>query len=125
MRITLCGSTRFIEQFHAWNRWLTLQGHAVYSVAGSAKHGWEITDDEKGTLDLVHLDKILNSEAILVIDCLRMPDQYKYNHDIVEHDWELLTEVYTGQSTKREIKWAKLKGKYVMYTNSFSPSDIQ
>ncbi|KKL03738.1 hypothetical protein LCGC14_2623130 [marine sediment metagenome] len=26
MKITLCGSTRFMDQYHAWNRWLALQG---------------------------------------------------------------------------------------------------
>ncbi|KKM07495.1 hypothetical protein LCGC14_1733360 [marine sediment metagenome] len=118
MKITLCGSTRFIEQFHAWNRWLALQGHVVYSVAVvTTAVASDVTNDEKETLDLVHLVKILNSDAILVIDCLRWPDDHKYN--VTKEKWELLTETYVGESTAREIKWAKLQYKLITYTGSF------
>lgn len=115
MKITLCGSTRFIEQYNAWNRWLALQGHTVYSVAGSAKHGWEITNDEKETLDLVHLNKILNSDAILVINCELVPGD-----DIQLYDKPL----YVGESTRREIKWAKLLGKIVRATGDGSSPTV-
>ena len=122
MKITLCGSTRFMDQYHAWNRWLSLQGHVVYSVATSIKGDFDPTDDEKETLDLVHLLKILNSDAILVIDCLRMPEDYKYNVD--REKWDLLTETYTGESTRREIKWAKINYKENVYTNSCQLHDF-
>jgi hypothetical protein len=115
MKITLCGSTRFMEQYHAWNRWLTLQGHAVYSVAGSAKDGWNITDDEKETLDLVHLVKILNSDAILVINCLLSPEDPFGEFDAGP--------LYTGESTKREIKWAEMLGRMVTYTSYVQVKD--
>ncbi len=114
MKITLCGSTRYMEQYDAWNRWLALRGHVVYSVAGSAKHGWEITADEKETLDLVHLLKILNSDAILVVDCILLPE------DITLPSSERILgegEPYVGESTKREIKWTELLGRRVMFTS--------
>ncbi len=123
MKITLCGSTRFMDQYHAWNRWLALQGHVVYSVATSVKGDFSPTDDQKETLDLVHLAKILNSDAILVINCLRMPGQYKYNVDQVK--WDLLTEAYIGESTKREVKWAKMNHKENMYTTNCEPQNFE
>lgn len=123
MKITLCGSTRFMGQYHAWNRWLTLQGHVVYSVATSVKDDFKPTYDEKETLDLIHLVKILNSETILVINCLRMPGDYKYN--VSGEKWDLLTEGYIGESTKREVKWAKLNRKKSMYTDHCEPQDFE
>lgn len=125
MKITLCGSTRFMDQYDEWNRWLALRGHVVYSVAGSAKHGWEITDDEKETLDLVHVLKIYNSDAILVINCLRMPEDFKHSSGMTEERWGLLTESYIGSSTKREIKWAKMTCKKSMYTTNCEPQDFK
>jgi len=121
MKITLCGSTRFTDQYIAWNRYLTLRGHVVYSVAGSAKHGWEITDDGKETLDLVHLLKILNSDTILVINCLLLPE----DATLPRADRTVAVgAMYTGVSTKREIKWAKMLSKKVKYTSSTGGSDF-
>lgn len=51
------------------------------------------TDDEKETLDLAHLSKIEESDAILVLN--------KDN--------------YIGESTKREVKWAKMRNKLVFW----------
>jgi len=119
MKITLCGSTRFMEQYHAWNQWLALQRHVVYSVSTSVKDDFDPTDDEKETLDLVHLDKILNSDAIFVIDCLRRPNDEKFLSNMTEKRWELLTERYIGESTRREIKWAKIKNKHIAYSSSY------
>lgn len=99
MRITLCGSTRFKDAFNHWNHQLAVSGHTVYSLSLFARQesdvGKEgnptITDDQKITLDLVHLDKILNSDAIVVIN----------------------VDGYTGFSTKREIEWARMQRKEV------------
>lgn len=101
MRITLCGSTRFKDQFQEWNHKLALAGHTVYSLslfareaADAGKEGHPtISESEQVTLDLVHLDKILNSDAIVVID----------------------VDCYTGFSTKREIEWARMQKKYVYW----------
>lgn len=101
MRIALCGSTRFKDEFQAWNHKLAVNGHTVYSLSIFAREekdvGKEgnptITEKEKITLDLVHLDKILNSDAIVVID----------------------VDGYTGFSTKREIEWARMHKKKVYW----------
>lgn len=103
MRITLCGSTRFEALFHAWNHKLACSGHTVYSLSlfgreekDVGKDGNKtITEEEKIVLDLIHLDKILNSDAIVVI-----------NQD-----------GYVGFSTSREIKWARIQGKKVYWMN--------
>ncbi len=101
MRITLCGSTRFKAQFEEWNHKLALAGHTVYSLSLFARQESDtgkdslhtITEAQKITLDLVHLDKILNSDAIVVID----------------------VDGYTGFSTKREIEWARMQKKRVYW----------
>lgn len=106
MRITLCGSTRFKEEFHKWNHKLAICGHTVYSlslfgreVTDIGKEGNDIvSESEKVTLDLVHLDKILNSDAIVVID----------------------KNEYVGFSTSREIEWARMKNKKVYWITEFS-----
>ena len=101
MRLTLCGSTRFKSEFESWNHQLALSGHTVYSLSLFAREANDtgkegnptITEHEKIILDLVHLDKILNSDAIVVID----------------------VNGYVGFSTRREIRWARLQGKTVYW----------
>ena len=111
MNITLCGSTRFIEQFKAWNLWLSLRGHAVYSVATSVKGDFEPNTAQKIVLDLVHLKKISNSNEILVIDIPRSPDMH-LKHFMEQNPGY---EPYIGFSTAREIAWASMENKRVSY----------
>lgn len=97
MRITLCGSARFEKEFKEWNEKLTIAGHVVYELAvhPSQKEGNKDWYDEqtKIMLDLAHLAKIDNSDAIVVID----------------------VDGYVGFSTGREIQWARMKGKRVFW----------
>lgn len=110
MRITLCGSTRFEAQFHEWNHKLAVAGHTVYSLSLFGREATDegkignklVTETEKITLDLVHLDKIMNSDAIVVID----------------------VDGYTGFSTKREIQWARMQGKHVYWITANSKNII-
>lgn len=102
MKITLCGSARFEEYFKFWNEMLSLYGHTVYtlSVYPSQKEvgkDW-YSEEEKVTLDQVHLDKISNSEAILVLNPF----------------------AYIGESTLREIKFALQTGKEVFCLESWA-----
>ena len=83
--------------FHYWNKELTLKGHTVYSLAvfpSQEKNKNWYNNEQKQTLDLIHLDKILNSDAIVVL-----------NQD-----------GYVGESTRKEIEWAKIKNKQIYYT---------
>lgn len=100
MKFTLCGSTKFREQFEDWNRRLSKMGHIVYSVSSFGHSGDVLTDEEKELLDLVHLRKIIESDAILVVG--EQPDH----------------SLYIGDSTRREIKWAAMWDKKLYRVNS-------
>lgn len=101
MKITLCGSTLFHQDFATWAKALSLCGHVVYSIAMAGrqesdvdKEGQEpVTDEQKVTLDLVHLAKIEESEAILVLN----------------------VGGYIGDSTRRDVQWARMRGKEVYW----------
>jgi hypothetical protein len=100
-----------MEQFHAWDRWLTLQGHVVYSVAGPTKRDWEVTDEQRVTLNLVYLAKIEESDAILIIDRPFVPK------DVEGGDLRngLQAVSYIGKGMEREREWARIRGKTVYY----------
>lgn len=105
MKITLCGSTRFREQYEKLNRELSMAGMIVYSVSSFGHSGDPLTDDQKETLDLVHLRKITESEAIVVIG---------ENEDGTP---------YVGNSTRREIKWANMLNIPVLYERDIWDGD--
>ena len=93
--ITLCGSTRFKEDFFEAQKKLTLDGHIVISVGLFGHTG----DDEvwrpgvKEMLDDMHLRKIDLADEIFVIN----------------------KGGYIGESTRREIAYATSTGKRVRY----------
>lgn len=95
--ITLCGSTRFKQQFNDANFWLTMNGYIVLSV-GSFLHSDsdpEIRDvirQHKDDLDKLHRDKIRLSDAIMVID-VQLGEPYS-------------PDGYVGESTRGEIEFA-------------------
>ena len=103
MKLCLIGSTRFKDLYHELNRKLTAMGHIVYSVAFISSDGapTEVTEDEKIILDLVHLRKILESDAVVLVT-----DATKY----------------IGFSTKREIQWAQMLGKRLYADHHKVPS---
>jgi len=97
-KITLCGSTKFKQEFDALNKQLSLEGHVVYSVAFFAHaDNITLTKEQKEKLDEVHKAKISNSDAILVIN----------------------VNGYIGESTKSEIDYAKENGKAIKYLSDF------
>lgn len=97
MKITLCGSTRFMDQFHQANVQLSLLGHIVYSVATSTKGDFQPTPEQKLMLDAVHMQKIDNSDAIVIVG--RLEDG----------------SLYLGESTRREMMYARAAGKDVYF----------
>lgn len=102
--ITLCGSTKFKEQFDQTNAFLTLQGNIVISVAFFEQtEGFEKTKEQADILGEVHFRKIDISDEIFVID----------------------VNGYIGDSTKKEIEYAEKKGKVIRYySNSEIPQRI-
>lgn len=107
MIITLCGSTRFKQQFDDANFWLTMNDIIVLSV-GSFLHSdndIEIQDiilEHKAQLDALHKRKIEMSDAIMVID---IPLDLRPERQIYA------PEGYIGISTLSEIKTAICYGK--------------
>lgn len=101
MKITLCGSARFEEYFKFWNEMLSLYGHTVYTLSvypSQKEKGKDWYDEhEKKTLDQVHFDKISNSDAIVVLNPF----------------------AYIGESTLKEIQFAKQRGKQVFFLESW------
>lgn len=70
--ITLCGSTKFKDDFIRVAEELSLAGHIVISLGlfGHADHKYDsiITDEVKEMLDRNHKNKILLSDAIYIYD---------------------------------------------------------
>lgn len=91
--ITLCGSTRFKEDFERVNRELTLQGNIVISVGCFGHSGDVFSEADKIMLDDIHKRKIDMADAIYVIN----------------------KNGYIGESTKSEIKYAFEHNKSVMF----------
>lgn len=93
--ITLCGSTKFKEQFIEAQKRLTLEGNIVISVGlfGHSGDNEVLSEEVKEMLDDMHLRKIDLSDEIFVIN----------------------VNGYIGESTKKEILYAKETGKSVNY----------
>ncbi|MBM7632791.1 hypothetical protein [Geomicrobium sediminis] len=92
--ITLCGSTKFKEQFDHANAMLTLQGHAVISVGFFEQYeGFDISDDQARMFEEIHMRKIDLADEVMIIDPAG----------------------YIGDSTSKEITYAKQSGKKVTY----------
>jgi len=96
--ITLCGSTRFKEEFLEAQKRLTLEGNIVISVGLFGHSGDDVVWKEgvKEMLDRQHLAKIDLADEIFVINIGG----------------------YTGDSTRREIAYAEYKGKSITYLES-------
>ncbi len=109
MKITLCGSTRYREQFEDWNRKLSKAGHIVYSVASFGHYEGDMSPADKDMLDLVHLRKIVESDAIFVVGIPGQDDALRTTGS--------QSTPYIGESTRREIAWATLWGKPIYMLN--------
>lgn len=86
--VCLCGSTRFRREFAIANRDETLAGNIVVAPGVFPHDGDAISDDEKTALDCLHFEKILIADRVLVV----APGEY------------------VGDSTKREIEFARSLG---------------
>ncbi len=100
--VTLCGSTRFKNEFMEAQKQLTLEGCIVISVGLFGHSGdqevWENMDEgtltrTKEMLDDMHKRKIDMADSIFVIN----------------------VGGYIGDSTRSEIEYAKAHGKTVEY----------
>lgn len=100
--ITLCGSTKFKDQFMEVQKKLTLEGNIVISVGCFGHAGDIFSDEQKLMLDDMHKRKIDMADEIFVIN----------------------VGCYIGESTKSEIEYAKKHNKKVNYLDNIN-NDIR
>jgi hypothetical protein len=97
--VCICGSTRFADEMSAANRDLTFAGVIVLAPGvfgrGADEAGELITDEQKAALDALHLRKIDLADRVLVVN----PGGY------------------IGESTSREIAYARATGKPISFTD--------
>lgn len=96
--VTLCGSTRFVEEFNSFRQLFTLKGQIVLSIEIVTTQAREedpqhVNRPNKEMLDLLHLEKIKMSDYIFVIN----------------------KGGYIGESTTKEILFATSLGIPVEY----------
>jgi hypothetical protein len=100
--ITLCGSTRFKDEFMETQKRLTLAGNIVISVGLFGHSGdtevWDGMDE--GTL----------SKTKEMLD-----DMHKRKIDMADEIFVRNVDGYIGSSTRSEIEYAKNNGKRVRY----------
>ena len=100
--ITLCGSTRFKDQFMEAQKRLTLEGNIVISVGlfGHAgdKEVWENMDEGTLTRTKEMLD-----------------DMHKAKIDMADEIFVINVGGYIGSSTRSEIEYARKTGKEIRY----------
>ena len=100
--ITLCGSTKFKDEFLKVQKDLTLQGNIVISVGLFGHSGdnevWEKM--EEGTL----------TKTKEMLD-----DMHKRKIDMADEIFVINVGGYIGESTKSEIEYAKNTGKKINY----------
>jgi hypothetical protein len=100
--VTLCGSTRFKDEFLREQKRLTLEGNIVISVGLFGHSGdnevWESMDE--GTL----------TKTKEMLD-----DMHKRKIDMADEIFVINVGGYIGDSTRSEIEYAKQHGKRVEY----------
>ena len=100
--VTLCGSTRFKDQFMEMQKKLTLEGYIVISVGLFGHAGdqevWDGMDE--GTL----------SKTKEMLD-----DMHKRKIDMADEIYVINVGGYIGDSTRSEIQYAEEHGKTVRY----------
>lgn len=100
--ITLCGSTRFKDEFIETQKRLTLDGNIVISVGLFGHSG----DDE--------VWENMN-EGTLTKTKEMLDDMHKRKIDMADEIYVINVGGYIGESTKSEIEYAKTHGKRIRY----------
>lgn len=107
--VCLCGSTRFSQAYQNANLTETMQGNIVLTIGCDMKsdeglfshYSPDELEDIKQRLDELHLRKIDLADEIFVLNI----------------------DGYVGESTKREIEYAKVHGKTIRYLSDETKAD--
>jgi hypothetical protein len=97
VKLTICGSARYEAYWHEANKQLGLAGHICYALmtypSVEGEKTW-YTPEQKWTLDLAHLAKIEESDGVVMLNI----------------------EGYLGESSLRELEWARMRHKKIYWT---------
>lgn len=97
--VCICGSTRFKD---AWLKAMADETKAgrIYLAVGVFGHsdGVTHTPEEKARLDVLHLEKVRLADEVLILD----------------------VDGYIGESTRRELEYAKMLGKVIRFLSEES-----
>lgn len=100
--ITLCGSTKFYTETEKAARDLSVNGFLVLRTSFYSK-----------SRDKELFDKMTNNEKEYIID--KLVKEHDIMIDMSDGIYVINPDGYIGESTKREIEYAKGKGKFVLY----------
>ena len=92
--VCICGSARFVAEMRAANTALTFDGAIVLAPGEAGDLDQPISEEQKIKLGALHLRKIEMADRVLIVN----PDGY------------------VGESTRREIDYARSLGKPVAFT---------
>lgn len=98
--ITLCGSSKFKNEFEKVQKELSLKGYLVFSLGLFGHSGDDEAWEKIDILKREHMEKIIRSNSIFVID----------------------VDGYIGETTKQEIDYARYHGKKIYY---YSHNDLE
>ncbi|MGB3413833.1 MAG: hypothetical protein WBA28_03865 [Microbacteriaceae bacterium] len=93
--VCICGSTKFADEMRTANRELTFAGVIVVAPSEPGEVSEPITTEQRTVVDALHLRKIDLADRVLVVN----PGGY------------------IGESTSREIAYARATGKPVTFTH--------
>jgi len=102
--ITLCGSTKFKDEYLYEQKRLTLEGNIVISV-GLFGHSGDKEVWSEGTKEM-------------------LDDMHKRKIDLADEIFVINVNGYIGQSTKSEIEYAKSTNKIIKYLNEEISNNI-
>lgn len=109
--VTLCGSTRFKDEFYEAQKRLTLEGNIVISVDPFGHAGnqevWDGMDEDT-------LSKWFCVKTKEMID-----DMHKRKIDMADSSYVINVGGYIGESTRSEINYAEKTGKRCIILNHY------
>ncbi len=109
--VTLCGSTRFKDEFYEAQKRLTLEGNIVISVDPFGHSGnqevWDGMDEDT-------LSKWFCVKTKEMID-----DMHKRKIDMADSSYVINGGGYIGESTRSEINYAEKTGKRCIILNHY------
>lgn len=108
--VVLCGSTRFVDEFHRQNLRLTLEGRIVLSIGADTRSDSDLAAAGEMGVDL---------------DATRtgLAELHQRKIDLADRVLILNVDGYIGEATRAEIDYAAGHGKPIDYLQPHAPTD--